>query len=130
MHSAPVSYAGILGTGWSKGRHSTQEEFVAEYMPGQRSLRALCCRSIIAFALFRFAVIFIRLADRAAERDAASARRRRPRTAGERLCDGRARSTSGSGLSERGSAQVGRLLRARKAVRQALYPGTFTGFFF
>lgn len=70
-HSAPEEYGGILGTGWEQGGIPTQEEFVAEYMQ-HSGLKSPLQPFHIAFALFRFAVIFIGIADRARNGNAAS----------------------------------------------------------
>jgi len=70
-HSAPDEYGGILGTGWEQGGIPTQEEFVAEYMR-YSELKSPLLPFHIAFALFRFAVIFIGIADRARNGNAAS----------------------------------------------------------
>lgn len=71
-HSSPEEYGGILGTGWEDSGIPTQDEFVAEYFRHSR-LESPLLPFHIAFALFRFAVIFIGIADRARNGNAASA---------------------------------------------------------
>lgn len=63
-HSGPDEYRGLLGTGWRAGGIPERDAFVAEYRahaPGTGPLLPFH----IAFALFRFAVIFVGIADRA-----------------------------------------------------------------
>ncbi|AUH33663.1 phosphotransferase family protein [Paracoccus tegillarcae] len=69
--SAPDEYGGILGTDWAEAGIPTLEEFAAEYQA--------CAINDIplttfhrAFALFRFAAIFVGIADRARSGNAAS----------------------------------------------------------
>lgn len=70
--TAPDEYGGILGTGWQEAGIVTEEEFVAEYMAHACSDSAL--RPFhVAFALFRFSVIFVGIADRARAGNASSA---------------------------------------------------------
>ncbi|MDO9524449.1 MAG: phosphotransferase family protein [Gemmobacter sp.] len=70
-NSAPEEYGGILGTDWHAAGIPTQAEFVAEYhahaLPTPPPLPFH-----IAFAMFRFAVIFVGIADRARAGSAAS----------------------------------------------------------
>lgn len=70
-HSSPEEYGGILGTGWENSGIPTQKEFVAEYFRHSK-LESPLLPFHIAFALFRFAVIFIGIADRARNGNAAS----------------------------------------------------------
>lgn len=63
-HSAPEEYGGLLGTGWRAAGIPEQAECVARYTalaPPGPPLQPFH----IAFALFRFAVIFVGIADRA-----------------------------------------------------------------
>ncbi|WP_428929054.1 phosphotransferase [Marinibacterium sp. SX1] len=69
--TAPEEYGGLLGTGWSEGGIPTEAEFVAEYMAHARPTAPLQPFHV-AFALFRFAVIFVGIADRARAGNAAS----------------------------------------------------------
>lgn len=62
--TSPSEYGGILGTDWQDGGIPTMEEFVAEYVAHARPTAPLK-KFHIAFALFRFAVIFVGIADRA-----------------------------------------------------------------
>ncbi|GAW34800.1 putative aminoglycoside phosphotransferase [Roseovarius sp. A-2] len=70
-HSSPDEYGGLLGTDWEAAGIPTQEAFVAEY-----HAHAIPTASLqpfhIAFALFRFAVIFVGIAARAEAGSAAS----------------------------------------------------------
>jgi len=70
-HSAPEEYGGILGTAWENNGIPTREEFVAEYFR-HSDFDSSLLPFHIAFALFRFAVIFIGIADRARGGSAAS----------------------------------------------------------
>lgn len=71
-HSAPDEYGGLLGTDWPEAGIPTREAFVAEYHAHARPTAAL--RPFhVAFALFRFSVIFVGIADRARAGSAASA---------------------------------------------------------
>lgn len=70
-HSAPSEYSGILGTEWAADGIPSRDEFVAEYFnhtPHQAQLLPFH----VAFALFRFSVIFVGIANRAASGNAAS----------------------------------------------------------
>nr|MCU0910698.1 phosphotransferase family protein [Paracoccaceae bacterium] len=71
-HSAPEEYGGLLGTGWEGSGIPTREEFLAEYHAHARPTAPLLPFHV-AFALFRFAVIFRGIADRARAGSAASA---------------------------------------------------------
>lgn len=62
--SATEEYGGLLGTDWVARGIPTQERFVEEYFVHARSTSPLLPFHI-AFALFRFAVIFRGIADRA-----------------------------------------------------------------
>lgn len=70
-NSAPDEYGGILGTDWAAVGIPTQDEFVAEYMAHARPTAPLQPFHI-GFAMFRFAVIFVGIADRARAGSAAS----------------------------------------------------------
>ena len=64
-------YGGICDIDWATAGIPTEEDFVAEYM--SQSMRALQLTSFhTAFALFRFAVIFVGIADRARKGNANS----------------------------------------------------------
>jgi aminoglycoside phosphotransferase (APT) family kinase protein len=71
-HSAPEEYGGLLGTDWRAGGIPDAESFVATYHAHARPTAALQPFHI-AFALFRFAVIFVGIAERARAGSAASA---------------------------------------------------------
>ena len=71
-HTSPDEYGGILGTDALETGVPTKAEFVAHYagqMPGLAPLQPFHA----AFALFRFAVIFVGIADRAAAGTASDA---------------------------------------------------------
>lgn len=70
-HSAPGEYGGILGTGAEDRGVPSEAEFIAEYLRGMPGL-APPAPFHLAFAMFRFAVIFVGIADRAAAGTAAS----------------------------------------------------------
>ncbi len=70
-NSAPDEYGGILGTDWAGAGIPSQADFVAEYMAHALPTAPLAPFHI-AFALFRFAVIFVGIADRARAGSAAS----------------------------------------------------------
>jgi aminoglycoside phosphotransferase (APT) family kinase protein len=70
-HTSPDEYGGILGTGWQDSGIPDQEAFTAEYYRYAQPTAPLEPLHI-AFALFRFAVIFIGIADRARKGNAAS----------------------------------------------------------
>lgn len=69
--TTPDEYGGILDTNWLAGGIPTMEEFVAEYFAHAQPTAALT-NFHIAFAFFRFAVIFVGIADRARAGNAAS----------------------------------------------------------
>jgi aminoglycoside phosphotransferase (APT) family kinase protein len=71
-HSAPDEYGGLLGTGWRDAGIPERDAFVAEYMAHARPTAPLAPFHV-AFAMFRFAVIFVGIADRARAGSAASA---------------------------------------------------------
>jgi aminoglycoside phosphotransferase (APT) family kinase protein len=71
-HSAPDEYGGILGTPWQAAGIPARDDFVAEYMAHALPTAPLLPFHV-AFALFRFAVIFVGIADRARAGSAASA---------------------------------------------------------
>jgi aminoglycoside phosphotransferase (APT) family kinase protein len=71
-HSAPGEYGGLLGTGWEGSGIPTRAEFLAEYHAHALPTAPLAPFHL-AFALFRFAVIFHGIADRARAGSAASA---------------------------------------------------------
>ncbi|WP_372572238.1 phosphotransferase family protein [Ruegeria jejuensis] len=70
--TTPEEYGGILGTDWEDGGIPTMDEFVAEYFAHAIPTAALKPFHV-AFAFFRFAVIFVGIADRARAGNAASA---------------------------------------------------------
>jgi len=70
-HSAPDEYGGIMGTGWQAAGIPTRDDFVAEYMAHALPTSPMLPFHM-AFALFRFAVIFVGIADRARAGNAAS----------------------------------------------------------
>lgn len=69
--TAPDEYGGILGSGWQKAGIPPRAEFEAEYHAHAIPTAPLT-RFHMAFALFRFAVIFVGIADRACAGNAAS----------------------------------------------------------
>lgn len=71
-HSAPDEYGGLLGTEWRAAGIPDRTTFEAEYHTHARPTAPLQPFHI-AFALFRFAVIFVGIADRARAGSAASA---------------------------------------------------------
>ncbi|XDA99012.1 phosphotransferase family protein [Sulfitobacter sp. LCG007] len=71
-HSAPDEYGGLLGTDWQAGGIPERDAFVAEYMAHARCKAPLLAIHVV-FALFRFSVIFVGIANRAAQGNAASA---------------------------------------------------------
>ena len=70
-HTAPDEYGGILGLDHAALGLPTEAEFVARYKQGLAQVSALLPFHK-AFALFRFAVIFVGIADRARAGNAAS----------------------------------------------------------
>lgn len=70
-HSSPDEYGGLLGTGWETSGIPDRAEFLAEYYAHARPTSPLLPFHV-AFALFRFAVIFRGIADRARAGNAAS----------------------------------------------------------
>lgn len=70
-HTAPDEYGGILGTDWQAAGIPTRAEFEAGYRAHARPTAPLTAFHV-AFALFRFAVIFVGIADRARAGSAAS----------------------------------------------------------
>lgn len=70
-NSTPDEYGGILGTPWVENGIPTQDEFVTEYLAHALPTPPLKPFHI-AFAMFRFAVIFVGIADRARAGSAAS----------------------------------------------------------
>lgn len=71
-HSSTDEYAGLLGSDWQAAGIPTRDAFVAEYFAHAAPTGPLLPFHI-AFALFRFAVIFVGIADRARAGSAASA---------------------------------------------------------
>ncbi len=69
--TAPEEYGGIIGTGWAEAGIPAEEEFVSQYLACIRPTMALQPFHV-AFALFRFAVIFVGIADRARQGTASS----------------------------------------------------------
>lgn len=70
-HSAPDEYGGILGTDWRERGIPEREAFLAEYYAHAVPTAPLQPFHV-AFALFRFSVIFVGIADRARAGSAAS----------------------------------------------------------
>ena len=70
--SAPEEYGGILGTNWQEGGIPTLKEFVTQYYAHAVPTSPLTTFHM-AFALFKFAAIFVGIADRARDGNAASA---------------------------------------------------------
>lgn len=62
--SSPDEYGGILGTDWAEAGIPTEAEFIAEYMSHARPTSPPKPFHF-AFAMFRFSVIFVGIADRA-----------------------------------------------------------------
>jgi len=71
-HSSPDEYGGILGTDWEADGIPAEVDFVAAYHAAALPTAPLLPFHI-AFAMFRFAVIFVGIADRAQAGSAASA---------------------------------------------------------
>ena len=71
-HTGPDEYGGILGTDWQGSGIPTPDEFLAEYYANALPTEPLLPFHV-AFALFRFSVIFVGIADRARAGNAASA---------------------------------------------------------
>lgn len=63
-HSGPEEYGGLLGTDLAAMALPTEDAFVARYMAASRDPAPLLPFHV-AFALYRFAVIFVGIADRA-----------------------------------------------------------------
>ena len=75
-HSAPDEYGGLLGTDWRALGIPERDAFVAEYQAeaARQGTPAAALRPFhVAFAMFRFAVIFVGIAERARAGSAASA---------------------------------------------------------
>ncbi|MXY33874.1 MAG: phosphotransferase family protein [Boseongicola sp. SB0664_bin_43] len=70
-HTGPDEYGGLLGTDWRSAGIPARDEFVAEYMSHAIPTAPLDPFHL-AFSLFRFAVIFVGIADRARAGNAAS----------------------------------------------------------
>lgn len=70
-NSAPDEYGGILGTDWADAGIPTLDEFVAEYQAHAITDIPLT-EFHLAFAMFRFAAIFVGIADRTRSGNAAS----------------------------------------------------------
>jgi aminoglycoside phosphotransferase (APT) family kinase protein len=70
-NASPEEYGGIMGTDWAGEGIPTQDEFVSAYMAHALPTAALQPFHI-AFAMFRFAVIFVGIAERARTGSAAS----------------------------------------------------------
>lgn len=70
-HSAPDEYGGLVGTDWRGAGIPEPERFLAEYYAHARPTAPLGLFHL-AFALFRFSVIFVGIADRARSGSAAS----------------------------------------------------------
>ena len=69
--TSPEEYGGMLGTNWRDGGIPGIEEFVAEYFSHAVPTPQLTSFHIV-FAVFRFAVIFVGIADRARAGNASS----------------------------------------------------------
>jgi len=69
--TAPDEYGGILGTPWEQSGIPSMDQFVAEYYD-HAGPTAKLEPFHVAFALFRFAVIFVGIADRARAGNAAA----------------------------------------------------------
>ena len=69
--STPEEYGGIRGTDWAEAGIPSEEAFVAEYYAHAQPTAALTPFHV-AFALFRFSVIFVGIADRVRSGNAAS----------------------------------------------------------
>jgi len=70
-HSAPDEYGGLLGTAWQEGGIPERDAFIREYY--DHALPTAPLKPFhIAFALFRFSVIFVGIADRVRAGSAAS----------------------------------------------------------
>ena len=70
-NASPEEYGGIMGTDWAGEGIPTQDEFMSAYMAHALPTSALQPFHI-AFAMFRFAVIFVGIAERARTGSAAS----------------------------------------------------------
>ncbi len=71
-HTSPDEYGGLLGLDFANEGFPTEAEFVARYMAARPDSGPLLPFHII-FALFRFSVIFVGIADRARAGNAAAA---------------------------------------------------------
>jgi aminoglycoside phosphotransferase (APT) family kinase protein len=71
-HTWPDEYGGILGKDWAALKLPTEAEYVAAYFARMRGLGPLTDFHVV-FALFRFAMIFVGIADRARLGTAAAA---------------------------------------------------------
>lgn len=71
--TTPEEYGGIRGTAWERRGIPTEADFVAMYQASTRPTGGPLLPFHVAFALFRFAVIFVGIADRARTGSAASA---------------------------------------------------------
>ena len=69
--TSPDEYGGLMGSGWEGTGVPTRAEFEAEYHAHARPTAPLGAFHM-AFALFRFAVIFVGIADRARAGNASS----------------------------------------------------------
>ncbi|MEM6587341.1 MAG: phosphotransferase family protein [Pseudomonadota bacterium] len=69
--TSPDEYGGIRGTPWEDSGIPTMDAFIAEYVAHARPTEPLRAFHLV-FALFRFAVIFVGIADRARAGNAAS----------------------------------------------------------
>ncbi|MFV0299173.1 MAG: phosphotransferase family protein [Hyphomicrobiaceae bacterium] len=67
----PEEYGGIRGTDWAASGIPTEDEFVSEYMADAVPTAPLASFHV-AFALFRFSVIFVGIADRTLAGNASS----------------------------------------------------------
>ncbi|WBU52398.1 phosphotransferase family protein [Paracoccus sp. SCSIO 75233] len=76
-HTSPEEYGGLLGLNLAANGLPTEEEFVARYMAANPGMAPLT-KFHKAFALFRFSVIWVGIADRVRTGTAASADRADP----------------------------------------------------
>jgi len=102
-HSAPDEYGGLLGTDWRGAGIPERAAFEAEYHAHVLPTAPLAPFHV-AFALFRFAVIFVGIADRARSGSAASSEAADLAPLAERFAN-RAIEVIDAGLTSKGAAQ-------------------------
>ncbi|WP_417249483.1 phosphotransferase family protein [Celeribacter sp.] len=110
--TAPDEYGGILGLDNAALGIPSREEFVAHYHAHDR-LKAELTRFHRAFALFRFAVIFVGIADRAGAGNAASEEAAELGPLAERFA---IRAMQAAGLDPSGETEPSRETEVRKVV--------------